>query len=85
MPMKKGYSDKTIGKNISMEMKAGKPQKQAVAIAYAVKRSAKKADGGDVTQDKKLIKKAFSIHDKQQHEDKKTNLSKLKRGGSCQW
>ena len=65
--------------------KVVKSQKQAVAIAYSVKRSAKKADGGDVTQDKKLIKKAFSIHDKQQHEDKKTNLSKLKRGGSCQW
>ena len=85
MPLIKSKSQKAFGKNISTEIKACKPQKQAVAIAYAVKRSAKKADGGDVTQDKKLIKKAFSIHDKQQHEDKKTNLSKLKRGGSCQW
>jgi hypothetical protein len=35
----------------------------------------------DTTQDKKLIKRAFGMHDKQQHEAKKTNLSKLKGGG----
>ena len=33
MPLKKGYSKKAIGSNIATEMKAGKPQKQAVAIA----------------------------------------------------
>ena len=35
----------------------------------------------DIKEDKKLIKKAFSMHDKQLHENKKTNLSKLKKGG----
>ena len=35
----------------------------------------------DIAQDKKLIKKAFSMHDKQEHPGKKTNLSKLKKGG----
>lgn len=35
----------------------------------------------DITQDKKLIKKAFGMHDKQLHESKKTNLSKLNKGG----
>jgi len=35
----------------------------------------------DISQDKKLIKKAFGMHDKQLHENKKTNLSGLKKGG----
>ena len=33
MPLKSGSGKKVISKNISMEMHAGKPQKQAIAIA----------------------------------------------------
>jgi hypothetical protein len=45
-----------------------------------------KKEGGvmkhdDIKEDKKLIKRAFGMHDKQLHESKKTDLSKLKKGG----
>ncbi len=42
MPLKKGKSNKVISKNIKTEMKAGKPQKQAVAIAENEARESKK-------------------------------------------
>jgi hypothetical protein len=42
MPLIKGYSAKSISKNIKKEMKAGKKRKQAVAIALSVTRTIKK-------------------------------------------
>jgi hypothetical protein len=42
MPLIKGYSAKSISKNIKREMKAGKKRKQAVAIALSVARTTKK-------------------------------------------
>ena len=41
MPIKKGYSPKTVSANIKTEMKAGRPHKQAVAIALDVAKNAK--------------------------------------------
>ena len=43
MPLTKSASKKAFKKNIKAEMRAGKGQKQAVAIAYSVKRKAEAA------------------------------------------
>ena len=40
MPLKQGYSKQAMSQNIATEIKAGRPQKQAVAIAYSVARKA---------------------------------------------
>jgi hypothetical protein len=88
MPLIKSKSKKAFSENVATEMKAGKPQKQAVAIAYSVKRKAHKKGGAihsDEAEDKKLIKKAFKMHDAQEHKGKHTDLSKLKKGGKIAW
>ena len=45
MPLSKGKSEKAFSKNVSTEMEHGKPQKQALAIAYKMK---KMAEGGRI-------------------------------------
>ena len=42
MPLVKSASKNALRKNIAAEMASGKPQKQALAISYAVKREAAK-------------------------------------------
>lgn len=45
MPLVKSTSKSAFRKNIKAEIKAKKPQKQAVAIAYSVKRRAASKKG----------------------------------------
>ena len=41
MPLKKGKSKKTFEHNVKQEIKAGKSKRQALAIAYSMKRKSK--------------------------------------------
>jgi hypothetical protein len=61
-----------------VKMKTGGSVSKAIQ-AYE-KRERKTEEKDDVAQDKKIVKKAFSIHDTQQHEEK-TDLKGLKKGG----
>jgi hypothetical protein len=46
MPLVKSKSKEAFSKNIAAEIKAGKPPKQAAAIAYSVKRSVEEKKAG---------------------------------------
>lgn len=46
MPLRKGDSRKVVSSNIKTEMKAGKPQKQAIAIALNVARTGRRKPPG---------------------------------------
>ena len=47
----------------------------------AMKKGGEVQSKEELAEDKKLIKKAISMHDKQEHEGEKTDLSKLRKGG----
>lgn len=52
MPLFKGKSKKAFGENVATEMDSGKPQNQALAIAYNMKKKSRKmAEGGMMTND----------------------------------
>ena len=57
MPLTKGYSSKSIGKNIKMEEKSGRPKKQAIAIALNVARDAAMKAGKPSKAPKRKAKK----------------------------
>ena len=53
MPLIRSMTPKAFKENIKTEVKAGKPVKQAVAIAYSEAREAKKAAGKKPAKGKK--------------------------------
>ena len=76
-----------IAHNPAFAKKVGIPQSVGKDFNQADKGKKFKEGGmatkmkGDLAQDKKMIKKAIGMHDKQEHPGKKTNLSALKKGG----
>lgn len=55
--------------------------KEGGSVKYESRKEHKEEMSADVGQDKKIIKKAFKMHDAQEHKGEKTDLSKLKKGG----
>jgi len=55
--------------------------KEGGTVKAFTKRDRKETDAADIAQDKKIVKKAMAIHDKQEHSGEKTDLSKLRKGG----
>lgn len=57
MPLAQGKSRAAISKNIKTEMKAGRPQKQAIAIAFSeARKGEKRSNLGMVSPPKKITK-----------------------------
>jgi hypothetical protein len=74
-----------IANNPKFAKKVGVPQSVGKDFNNADKGKTFKEGGSmkhsDIKMDKKVVKKAVGMHDKQQHGGKKTNLSKLASGG----
>lgn len=63
--------------------KTGKMQcfKEGGSVQYKSRHSEKSEMSEDIAKDKKVVKKAFAMHDKQEHPGEKTDLTKLNKGG----
>jgi len=55
--------------------------KEGGSVKYKSRHSEKSEMSEDIAQDKKVVKKAFAMHDKQEHPGEKTDLAKLNKGG----
>jgi hypothetical protein len=75
-----------IAHNKGFAKKVGVPQSVGQDFSKADKGKTFKKGGemkkADLTQDKKMIKRAVGMHDKQAHKGEHTDLSKLKKGGN---
>lgn len=83
MPLIKGKSKNAFEHNLKAEMHAGKPQNQALTIAYSMKRKAKKmAAGGEMESGYLSMPKEHEIHNESAiNEDDKSLNQYMSHGG----
>ena len=74
MPLWKSSKKEAVGENIKREEAAGKPQKQAVAIALSVQRAAAKG------KRKAKLEEEFSKYDTEKEEKKEPKKVKKMEG-----
>jgi hypothetical protein len=55
--------------------------KEGGQVKYKSRRKSSEVSSADIAQDKAIVKKAFKMHDEQEHGGEHTDLSKLKKGG----
>ena len=79
----KDFSEASIGMKFKKGGATEKPARQSVNKPQLSK-GGDIMDKADIKQDKAIAKKAIGMHDKQLHGGKKTNLTKLARGGGVE-
>ena len=72
---------KKFGTGGALKQGVNRPKTNHGAKALFKEGGMAKMKHDDLAEDKKLIKKAFSMHNKQEHKGSHTDLSKLKKGG----
>jgi len=87
----KDFSKASVGMKFKKDSVETKPARQSSNKTQfskggetMAKSDAKEDMKMDIKQDKAIIKKAVGMHDKQLHAGKKTNLSKLAKGGGIE-
>lgn len=79
----KDFSEASIGMKFKKGGATEKPARQSGNKSQFSK-GGDIMDKADIKQDKAIAKKAIGMHDKQLHGGKKTNLTKLARGGGVE-
>jgi len=87
----KDFSEASVGMKFKKGGATAQPARQSVNETKTnhgdqslFSKGGKTMDKADIKQDKAIVKKAFKMHDKQSHEGKKTDLTKLARGGGIE-
>lgn len=79
MPLVHSASKKALGENIAAERRAGKPEKQAVAIAFSEKRRAMAKKMKKHGNSEKYIKAAHSARYGETREERQAGIADMKK------